>query len=58
MEAEMFCAYCDEFIKGRSFVYDGEEYCSRECLLAAKEEIEGDLEKYEENWQEEIDDYQ
>jgi len=41
----MFCAYCDELIKGRSFVYDGEEYCSRECLLAAKEEIEGDLDE-------------
>lgn len=56
-EDSMFCAYCDELIKGSSFVYDGEEYCSQECLLAAQEEIEGDIEKYEEDWEEEFGEY-
>jgi len=53
----MFCAYCDEIIKGKSFIYDDAEYCSQECLTAAIEEIEGEIEKYEEDWQEEYDDF-
>ena len=53
----MFCAYCDELIKGSSFVYDSEEYCSQECLMAAQDEIEGDLEKYKEDWEEEFGEY-
>jgi hypothetical protein len=56
----MFCAYCDEMIAGKSFIFDGEEYCSRECLEAAKSEVEGDVEgidkETEENWEEESDD--
>ncbi|MCD6161195.1 MAG: hypothetical protein J7K40_02135 [candidate division Zixibacteria bacterium] len=52
----MFCSYCNEFINGNSFVYDDEEYCSKECLMAARDEIEGDLEKYMEE-REEIEEY-
>jgi hypothetical protein len=51
----MFCAYCDEPIKGRSYVYGDEEYCSEECMLAAREEIEGNISDYEEDWEEEVD---
>lgn len=53
----MFCAYCDEIIKGKSFMYDDAEYCSRECLMAAIEELEGEIDKYEEDWEEEYEDY-
>jgi len=55
----MFCAYCDEIIKGSAFVYDGEEYCSEACMLAAhdEDEIQGDIEKYEEDWEEETEEY-
>ena len=53
----MFCAYCDEIIKGNAFVYDGEEYCSRECLTAACEEIEGEIDKYVEDWEEEYEEF-
>lgn len=54
----MFCAYCDEMITGKSFIYDGEEYCSRECLEHAKAEANEDLdddviEEDEEDWEEE-----
>lgn len=51
----MFCAYCDELIKGNSYIYDGEEYCSRECFLAAQNEIEGEIDKYREEWEQEIE---
>jgi uncharacterized protein YbbC (DUF1343 family) len=57
VEALMFCAYCEEIIKGNAFVYDDEEYCSEECLLAAHEDIEGELDKYAEDWEEEIEEY-
>jgi len=55
MEELMFCAYCDELIKGNSYIYDGEEYCSRECFLAAQNEIEGEIDKYREEWEQEIE---
>jgi hypothetical protein len=56
----MFCAYCDEMIAGKSFIYDGEEYCSRECLEHAKAEANEDLdddviEEPEEEWVDESD---
>jgi len=57
----MFCAYCDEMITGKSFIYDGEEYCSRECLEQAKAEIDENLEEDaitepdDEKWEEETD---
>lgn len=57
LEDQMFCAYCDEIIKGKSFMYDDAEYCSRECLMAAIEELEGEIDKYEEDWEEEYEDY-
>ena len=57
MEDLMFCSYCDELIKGSTYVYEDEEYCSKECLLAAKHGIEGDLAKYEEDWEEEFEEY-
>ena len=53
----MFCSFCNELIKGSAFVYDGEEYCSRECLLEAHEDLEGELDKYEENWEEEYEEF-
>lgn len=53
----MFCAHCDEFIKGSSFIYEDEEYCSKECLLAAHGEVEGDLSKYEVDWEEELEEF-
>ena len=52
MEDLMFCSHCDELIKGSAFVYEDEEY-----LLAARDEIEGDLAKYEEDWEEEFEEY-
>jgi len=55
----MFCAYCDEMITGKSFIFDGEEYCCKECLEAAKAEMEGDAEGLEddtdENWEDDGD---
>jgi hypothetical protein len=56
-EGLMFCAYCEEIIKSNAFIYDDEEYCSQECLLAAHDDIEGDLEKYEEDWEEELEEF-
>ena len=53
----MFCAYCEELIKGKAFIYDGEEYCSQACLEAAHEDIEGELDKYEEDWNEEFEEF-
>ena len=53
----MFCSFCNELIKGSAFVYDGEEYCSQECLLADHEDLEGELDKYEENWEEEYEEF-
>ena len=52
----MFCTFCNEFIKGNFFVYDDEEYCSKECLTEAKGDIEGDIDKYM-NECEEIEEY-
>jgi hypothetical protein len=45
-------------ITGKSFIYDGEEYCSRECLEHAKAEANEDLdddviEESGEEWEEE-----
>jgi hypothetical protein len=56
----MFCAYCDEMITGKSFIHDGEEYCSRECLEQAKAEIDENVEddvaeEPEETWEEETE---
>jgi hypothetical protein len=57
-EVKMFCAFCDELIKGHAYVYDGEEYCSSECLSEAHEDdIEGDLDKYMEEWEEELEEF-
>ncbi len=52
----MFCAYCDEMITGKSFIFDGEEYCSKECLEAAKAEMEGNVDEYDEDVDEEWED--
>ena len=53
----MFCAYCDELIKSNAYVYDGEEFCSAECLALAHDDIDGDLEKYAEEWEEEYEEF-
>jgi len=57
MEDLMFCSHCDELIKGSAYVCEDEEYCSKACLLAARDEIEGDLAKYEEDREEEFEEY-
>jgi hypothetical protein len=54
----MFCAYCDEMIAGKSFLYDGEEYCSKECLEHAKAQVTEDVDddgadEPEEEWEDE-----
>jgi hypothetical protein len=56
----MFCAYCDEIIAGKSFIYDGEDYCSRKCLEHAKAQANEDgdddvVEEPEEEWEGESD---
>jgi len=57
MEDSMFCSYCDELIKGNAFIYEGEEFCSKDCLIAARDDIEGDISKYQEDWEEEFEEF-